>query len=750
MSYRRLTLAAVLVASVFSLVANADVTFENDNFEMVLSDQGFWKSLFDKNSNSELCPQNKNVPFTHVGSNHPPVTLTQKGDLISFTFEKSDMTLTLKTSIEPQWIRFGVEKITGPRPKYLPLAQVPVNIIDNVGKMMNCAWNSQTAVCLAAANFQPDCAPSKTEPYAILAASSQDGPGPLHENAAVALIVSPKPEIKKVMRSLSHKYDLLINEDADGTPSKDVLGRRSYWFVMGVNEQKVDKIIECCKIANIKQVLILFSSWATSAGHIEYNTKNFPDGPESLRRFVKKFNDVGIDVGSHAFVSKVQKNDAYVTPIPDKRFWVDLPEISLALDVTIGVNSIKVAQDISQWPGSPVTKRTFWDGGVKKHQEFTLNDEIIKYQGIDPATNTFLKCQRGAYKTVAAAHKQGDKIVHWGYESSGMYIIDPESTLLDEVCDRMAKVFNECNFNMVYFDGSEDVPNTRHNYYAALVHAKALNKFKVRPFVHMGGLRAHRHWHSFTLAGTCDTYINTLYGSAAVRGESKIRKQWTVREHINRSVKRVIECHKSMISGELGWFGIWRKGIGKNYGIETDGLQFDEIEYLMVKSLAYDAPISIESGVDGIFEHPLTPQILEIIGTYQNLRTNNLVDPKVLEPLKTLNVDYAYVTTDQPGQFVKVEKLPRVARTEDIRAYAGQLSSGEAFAVIWHYEGKNIALKLPEKVADIKIYDFKGNLVKPAFENGSIVVPLNQNRLTVVFPKLSPLHVRQALAGSKI
>ena len=69
-----------------------------------------------------------------------------------------------------------------------------------------------------------------------------------------------------------------------------------------------------------------------------------------------------------------------------------------------------------------------------------------------------------------------------------------------------------------------------------------------------------------------------------------------------------------MIPGELGWFGIWPKG--KN----TDGLQLDEIEYLMGKSLAYDAPISLETSFGQMEGHPLTPDILEIVRAYEQLR----------------------------------------------------------------------------------------------------------------------------------
>ena len=53
-----------------------------------------------------------------------------------------------------------------------------------------------------------------------------------------------------------------------------------------------------------------------------------------------------------------------------------------------------------------------------------------------------------------------------------------------------------------------------------------------------------------------------------------------------------------MLPGELGWFGI-----GPARG-NYDGLQFDEIEYLMCKSLALDAPISLQTSFSRMDSHP--------------------------------------------------------------------------------------------------------------------------------------------------
>jgi len=138
-----------------------------------------------------------------------------------------------------------------------------------------------------------------------------------------------------------------------------------------------------------------------------------------------------------------------------------------------------------------------------------------------------------------------------------------------------------------------------------------MGKFTKRPLVHMGTILTHHLWHSFTRSATVDTYLNTLHGAILSGGRSDSGD----RPAAHRQVGAVYaERREDRMPGELGWFGIWPK---EN---NSDGLQLDEIEYLMAKSLAYDAPISLETSFGQMAKHPLTPGILEIVRAYEELR----------------------------------------------------------------------------------------------------------------------------------
>ncbi|MCL5019941.1 MAG: hypothetical protein M1426_05710 [Patescibacteria group bacterium] len=741
-----ITLFIFLLESKLNIVT-AQITFETLRLKITISDNAQWQSIIDKSTGKELCASAANLPFAEIVTRKtsiPATSIKNIGSNIQIGFKDSETKLTYGVTQCDDWLHFQLTVVDGPRPQKIILCQVPVTITENVGSMLNIAWDNQTSICLMAANFQPDCRPQEKEGSTVLQSLTQDSPGPPLEGSAVALIVCPTPEIRKILRTASHFFGLIINEDYSGVPSKEsLIGRQSYWFLTEIKESDAERIIEYCKKTNFKQIIILFSSWAKSAGHIEYNTKNFPDGKESLKRFIKKLNDADIGVGSHTFVSKISKTDPYIFPVPDKRFWVDM-KTNLSSDIGVSDTEIKVSADMREWPGSPACSRKTWEGGVIRHQEVVINDEIIKYKSIGPegVYNTFMDCERGSWGTKSAAHKTGETVIHWGVDGGiNGYIIDQETTLLDEVCDRMAYVFNECGFNMVYFDGGEDVPRDRFDYYASLAQLKALKKFQKKPFIHMGTVRPHRLWHSFTIGSTVDTYLNTLHG-AILSGQSV--DTWpTVKDHINRSVQHVIETNKSFVPGELGWFGIWPKGE------HTDGLQLDEIEYLMAKSLAYDAPISLETGWKQMDSHPLTPEILNIVGVYEKMRINKEVPNEIREQLKEVNKDFAYVRLANSSEFVEMTGIPQVTGAHDIRSYIGTLKNGDVAATIWHYLGTPVTVQIPSSVA-VKVIDLSGNDVPLDNSAGQTNIQVSGSRLALIFHGISKENAANYLAEAKI
>ncbi len=488
----------------------AEIAWENGDLRLVLRADGTWQSVVDKHTGREYAPAGQRVAMASVqlgGAVHQASQAEVQGDRLTLGFSGCSTRLVYRVEPAEAWIAFRLVEVAGPRPERLTLVRLPVAITQRVGPRLNGAWNDQYGICLRAMNLQTQGGALRRSGYAELACTTQDFPGPRVEGAAAAVLAGSPELLRQRLQRLAVACDLPRNDDGR-TPAKDLpFARGSYWF-LHFGEKDADKVIDYCRRTGLRQVMLSAGAWCRSVGHFTINTSLYPGGIESLRRTVARLHREGILVGMHTFASKVSKTDPYVTPVPDRRFWVDM-SVALAEDIGPADRTLRMAGDLSQWPGSPVAKRKLWEGGVTKHQEIVLDDEIIRYESLGPPGqwNTLFGCQRGAYGTRPGPHAAGTLGRHYAVDGCiNGYIIDQETTLLDETTSRMAEVFNACDFDMVYFDGGEDVDRRRFDYYVSKCQALAMRKFRKRPLIHMGTIMTHNTWHSFTRSGAARPY----------------------------------------------------------------------------------------------------------------------------------------------------------------------------------------------------------------------------------------------------
>jgi len=747
-----MTRAFWLMAAVALAVATTnggEIVLENPRVRAVLGPDAVWREVVCKATRTRYEAKNVRMSFglaNVAGTNRPANRASLSNGKLVIGFAGCDTQLTYAVESKPDWIMFRLIGVAGKRPVRVTLMRLGVRITRNVGPRLNCAWDDTFAVCLAGANLQTQGRALRRKGHAELTATTQDAPGPPLEGAAFALIAVPTADLDGALHRLSTACNLPRNCHK-ATPSKRLdIARQSYWFLT-FGEADVEKVINLCKRSGFRQVMMNSGSWCRTVGHYSFQTGRYPDGIESLRRTVAKLHDAGIRVGMHCFVSKISKSDAYVTPVPDRRFWVDR-QAELAGDIGLKDTTIRTRTDLREWPGSPVAKQKTWEGGVAKHREVILDNEIIRYETIGPKGrwDTLLGCTRGAWGTKAAVHRGQTTCRHYGVDGCiNGYIIDQETTLLDESTSRLARVFNTCGFDMVYFDGGEDVDRRRFTYYVSKFQAVAMSKFTKRPLVHMGTIMTHNLWHSFTRSATVDTYNNTIRGHVIAGGTWD--KLPTVREHIDRSVRYMLSVSADRMPGELGWFGIWPKGKG------TDGLQLDEIEYLMGKSLGYDAPVSLQTSFSRMDAHPLTGGILDIVRAYEQLRTGGKVPSATREKLREPGREFILLR-ERPGVepvFVEARPVEKVAGGRKVRAMVAR-HGRNVIATIWHYLGKTGTLALGPDVRNVAAVDVLGRSVAVGTDGPSDgpTIPIGRRRTTVVFRETTLRDARDALAKARM
>ena len=158
---------------------------------------------------------------------------------------------------------------------------------------------------------------------------------------------------------------------------------------------------------------------------------------------------------------------------------------------------------------------------------------------------------------------------------SGLLHADPDSSLADKLTGNFAAVFNECDFDMVYFDASDGTLDAYLDnwYYQNKLHLGFYRKFKghcsVRPVAEPA-----RAW--------CGTSFPATHGPTATE----------ISSDISTSDYRACWAWKPISLGRtLGWYYMY-----------TD-VHADEIEYVCAKTIGLDGSISIETSQDAMVKH---------------------------------------------------------------------------------------------------------------------------------------------------
>lgn len=760
---------SLILLSLSAPCARAEITIASGGAVLRLSEAAVPLSLMLAADNTECLDKTKPEPLAEVqladNTWHAANQAEKGGDTLKLGFRDTDTTLSLAIEARPDWIALRVAAFGGVRPKAVRFLMLNSAFTEKVGKRLNIGWDPKHTLCVMATSPLTDtqvmgptqvslkdtvAAVSRGEggvlPRVRLTAMVQDAPGPQMEGAAAAIIACPSPAFKAVARSVAHSYGLLTNETADGTPVKDTeLVRGSYTFISaGLSD--ADTLIRTCNEAGIRQVLLNSGAWCSSVGHYTINTRNFPRGVEDLAAFVGRLKAAGLTVGMHCFASKIHKADATLSPVPEARLWRQ-SEGTLATDIDATQTSIKAQESLADWPGSSKVAKAFWEGGVEKHREVVIGSEIIRYKAIGPegVWDTFLGCERGAWKTAAAPHSARAPL--WRYGVDGCidgYIVDQETPLADEMHARLADVFNTCGFGMVYFDGGEDVDRRRFNYYVSKFQASVMRRLN-RPVIHMGTIMTHGLWHSFARSSTVDTYLNTLSGAIQA---GKPPEQWpTVKQHIDTSVAYMLSMRSDRMPGELGWFGVWPRQ--KRHGREVEGLQLDELEYLLCRSVAFDCPVSLQTSFGELEKHPLSPELLRLFKAYETARLARRFSEAERAPMREPGKDFTLLQRRGNDPALVPVRPVAVGASRDAHAMVGAFERG-AVATFWSALG-NVTVTLDLSPAVVRVSDFDDErVVALKSPDGKLVLPVTSRRLTLLCPKLDAAALEQAIKSARV
>ncbi|NOZ23652.1 MAG: hypothetical protein GXP25_21460 [Planctomycetes bacterium] len=442
------------------------------------------------------------------------------------------------------------------------------------------------------------------------------------EGCKAAVVAAPTDQVRTILKEVV-KQEGLPYSSLGGPFSLDAEATRGSYLFARVSEDNVDEWIELARRAGFTDVH--FSGWWTTLGHYVPREKLFPHGLDGMKKCVEKIHAAGLKAGMHTLTGCIYVRDEWVTPVPDPRLAADA-SYTLAEPMDEKSTTIRTVEK----PKRHDTVLTYASGG----NVIRIGEELIQYSAIsyDPPYG-FLECKRGALKTKPRAHPKGATADHLRQRYMAFYP-DEKSTLVGEVADRIAKVYNTCEMDEIYMDGAEGMST----WHGIAVMRRAIYDRLKRPALVEASCWGHASWPFHSRIGAWD------------------HPKWGLKRFYDMHCADIPRYRKGgLLQAQLGWWVI--NGPTGYSPSETP----DEMEYFCLKTLAHDVPISIQ----GVYAGPRPgnrrqDEYLTLAGRYERLRLSNYFSESVREKLREPGKDFHLVRADGgEWQFLPTEYIKR-------------------------------------------------------------------------------------------
>jgi hypothetical protein len=573
-------------------------TLETTTFELVVGQDATCLALRDKRTGRDhALPERPKLARARVGGRDAlPVSARFDAGRLHLDFNVGGLRVVLTSKTHRRSLILEVESVEGG-----PVEEL--GFVD-FGLTLAGTQDEPFAACLIARNLKTN-VPELPRAVGRLRALAYPELGLV--GASVALVAAPRDEFRTALQEAVEDAPELPHSRLGGPWALDApVNRGSYLFNFdGITSANVDAWIDLARRLGMTQI-DFHGGQSFRFGDCRPNPSLYPNGRADLKAVIDRLHAAGIAAGLHTYAFFLARDTPWVAPVPDARL-ATARTLTLATDLDAAATTLPVVESTA---GVSATTGFF----VRNSATLRVGEELIVFGGVsDKAPFAFTQCQRGAHGTKASAHPHGAKVGHLK-ECFGLFVPDPDTTLLAEVAALTADTYNACGFDMIYLDaldGSDVLDPHRHGEFAwhygsrfAFEIAQRLRK----PAVFEMSTFSHHLW--------C------------------IRSRYVAWDHPNRSYKRFVDLHcvaneesrRMFLPGELGWWALkdWT-------GAQTEPTFADDIEYLLAKGLATDTGFAL-MGIDpkSAAAKPALPRMAELIRRWETLRLSGRV-PAALE-----------------------------------------------------------------------------------------------------------------------
>ncbi len=705
----------------------ASIVIENAELRLVLGEDGTAESLVHKPSGQECLARGARVPIFTVTQDRPynnelqlaypakrkvfaAKSVRRAGDRLIVAFELVDHVMTLRMNITDGYIGFSVEQIKGETPlDEITFLQLPVRARANFGEWLNVVWDPEVAVNILATDPAARIDSEKREGYYLLQAGAASEVQ-LEGVGATLITTSTKNLLDRIAQVES---DFHLPHGVESRRREEQ--RWSYYETSDVTPQNVREHIQYARQAGLRQMMIYYPAFSRSAGHFPWRPE-YPNGMADLQAVVNAMKEAGFLVGFHIHYNKADKEDSYVTPVPDDRLNL-VRAFTLASPIDPGADTLTVLEN---------PKGCTLDD---ERRILKVGKELLTYRSYttDPPY-CFTGCERGRLKTRPAAHEAGVIFGLLDVDTWPKFIRFSQKTdIQQETARRIAKIYQDAGFQFVYFDGAEDVPPP-YWYTVSKAQWEVYRLLQPEPLFAEGACKSHFSWHMLNRGNAFDVFA------------PEVLKAMT-RQHPAAEAARNAQDFSRL---DFGWMGYWSPNAN------TVGTQPDMVEYLTSRAAGWDCPISVQANLLEFKRHPRTRDNLEVMRRWEEVRFRHWLTEEQKQQLRHLDQEHILLVNEKKEfELVPYHQIQNVAGGKrEIRAFVFE-RAGKAYVVYWHNSGES-EINVPLSGTKVRLLSDLAEREIPVKKSAAGIILPASGRQYLECSGVSKAQVIQAFQRAKI
>ena len=722
------------------------IIIENDQMRMVVGSNGITESLICKASMEECLavgeeialfsvtqerPYNNEVKLAHPNkrTTFQANAIRRVGNKLIIGFEIKPYKAVVEVKETPWYIAFSLVDfivqpedygslcMTPPPAVEMRFLQLPVRNRTNFGEWLNVCWDDNNAVNVLATSPHPRIDSKRRKGYRIMCADAVKGIK--LKGASAALIVSATDKL----------LDNIAQVEEDFGLPKGVASRRgeminaSYYWSGDITPDNVEEHIKYAKQGGFRMMQIYYTSIFKEEhgyglkGNYDYR-KEYPNGRDDLVSMLDKIHAAGIIPGLHFLHAHIGLWSRYVTPVPDHRL-----NLKMRFPLSRPLQKDDTVIYTDQNPEGAVM--------ADRCRVLKIENELVSYTAYSTEPPyCFTGVERGAHGTAAISHPLGFMLGILDVSEFGGVSchIDQTTGLQDEIAEKIADAYS-AGFRFVYFDGSEAV-NAPFEFHVPNAQYRVYKKLDPAPLLAEGAAKAHFSWHMLSGGNAFDIFPPEVF-------KEKIR-QFPAEEapRMKQDFTRL----------NFGWWGYWVPGTPldpmihisdeTNDGLPpmTIGTQPDMLEYATGVAAAWDCPAVLFGKPEDFAKHPRTPDNLEVMRRWEDIRAKKWLTGEHKTALKNLEEEHILlINENKEYELVPYDFIPNAAGgNANIRAFVFE-RNGENYAVYWHISGSG-QIKLPLDARDVIIMEELNEGSTPQDDgHGAIILPICKRRYVKTF-----------------